>query len=323
MSNQLSYECAAEAGAAPVTLQIAMSRLSPAVVLQANSSSVDLLVGLGAADMPGHLAIANLQRIEHRTTFADPLPTDVKWVLLWRGRSTPMLGDDDMPLLIVPFAPLKQLEALEGGGLRLKFEGERAVAAVIPIYGMIRPLARDTAEWTTQRTLPGIAVTCGWWQANVAAFPIDATESFDYDAEEDAVDVKYTYDYLQLKDRPPLSAPVPPMLALAVREGFGKAGGALEFKFLGTPENPSLATIFGPYLSLNAADSLTFTVKGLKRYVEYQRPAPKPSNANSKPFEDKLQAEVQKIMAAGVLAPWFYQDGPVSREPDPTTTLLG
>jgi hypothetical protein len=304
-SNSLIYDCAAADGGS-ATLQVVLSRLSPAVLLRAQADSLDLFVGVRPQDVPANAALAGDGGIAIRVGAAGPAPGACRWVLLWQGRSTQAMGAGDVPLLVVPFVPLKAIETMEGGGLRLRSQTAQMLVAVMPLRGIVRPDARETAAWTGGLP-PAVAQKCDWWAARLGQFPIDVTEAYAYDAAEDRADVTWRFEYLKSADGPAI-APLPPMLALARQQGFGAAQGPLAMSVSAEPVDTGVATIFGPYVAIEGSQ-VTWSLKGLKRYVDWKRAVPTAPTAESRPFDEKLGAEVDRIIRAGVLAPWFYEDG--------------
>lgn len=114
-------------------------------------------------------------------------------------------------------------------------------------------------------------------------------ETYSYDPTSDTVTITATFDKQGL-------APVPPLLALAVKYGFPA-------QVTPRPVDTGKPSALGPLLGVVGADQYTVTVKGLGKYVLPRavivaRPAPAR-------LQQELEGEVSKIIRAGHLAPWL------------------
>jgi len=305
--NQLTYDCGRDSNGQDVTMELYVSRLSPAIIARTSSDSLVVLTGTAKGDLPDLLAAGGADGVMRRKGAAGKLPDGSRWVLLWRGKRTRAFGQGDLPLLIVPLSPLLGIEQGPSGGLRLRFEG-KAAAALLPVTGIDRPDVAQTANWVAQGLPKQLKQACDFWARYAPAFPVDAVESFRYDEQTDTAETTVEVRFLKVREDAASAVPVPPMLALADSQGFGKDGSALKLTFSAKPTATGLNTIFGPLIVIEGSSKFTWSVNGLRRYVDFSRLAA-PATEASRPFDERLASEVRKVVAAGMPAPWFYQDG--------------
>jgi hypothetical protein len=130
----------------------------------------------------------------------------------------------------------------------------------------------------------------GWRGEKAQNVPSSVVETYSYDEAGDTVTIAARFDRKGF-------ASLPPMLALAARFGFP------------VEAEPKLAdagrqSVFGPLVGLDGGDAYTLRVKGLGKYVRETRPLG-PGEAPID-LQDRLEAEVARITAAGHLAPWLF-----------------
>src|SRR5690606_31258669 len=90
-------------------------------------------------------------------------------------------------------------------------------------------------------------------------------------------------------------APVPPVLAMAMRYGF-------PIELSGQPAALPIATHSGPYSGIVGAEAVEYAIHGLQRYID-QPPVDNPGgNPQAEELVRELRGEVAKMMAAGPLA---------------------
>jgi hypothetical protein len=127
----------------------------------------------------------------------------------------------------------------------------------------------------------------GWGGDQAANVPKAVEETYAYDAKTDTVTVTERFDRKGF-------APVPPMLALAMDQGF-------HVRFDPKPMPLKDAGVLGPLVGYENADSYTWSIEGLSRYV-FERPVlgaePAPAEVQMVVLEKALEAEVAKIVAA-------------------------
>jgi len=212
----------------------------------------------------------------------------------------------DAPMLIIPSQPpTVRLTGDKGagpeGGLTLTFPQPGAKLALLPLFGYQLPLAAETEAWSRDGHLPsGISRRCDWWAAHLAEYPLTVTETLAYDADADAAMLGETFTFTRVRPGGTRGAPVAPMLELARRAGFPIA-------LDGTINDAGLSTYCGPYAVIDGADGYTARITGMGKYVRDTPLAPPPLVAPDTPAawtQDELAAEVDKVLAAGHLAPY-------------------
>ena len=128
-----------------------------------------------------------------------------------------------------------------------------------------------------------------WRGDKAATVPASVTETYAYDAAGDTVTVTVKFDKAGF-------APVPPMLALAVKHGF-------PVEFDKKPAETGHASVFGPLVGFENTDTYTWKVKGLGKYVLAQTTLG--DGKVPEPLQKALETEVSKVLEAGPLAPWL------------------
>lgn len=129
------------------------------------------------------------------------------------------------------------------------------------------------------------------------AVPGGATEVYRYDPASDTVSVEVTFDASGF-------AALPPMLALAYQYGF-------PIEFNQPIQDTGFRSVFGPLMGVENSTGYTYSIRGLGRYVLDEREF----GAGEVPadLQAELEAEVEQILQAGHLAPWFlYPKAPRS-----------
>jgi hypothetical protein len=129
------------------------------------------------------------------------------------------------------------------------------------------------------------------WRGDRAATigdPVEETYSYDEGADTVTIDVKF--------DRKGF-APVAPMLAVAARYG-------LAVQIEPSPTETGHLSVLGPLMGVEHADRYTLKFRGLGKYIAV-RPTAR-SGEVSVDLQDRLEAEVDKIVQAGHLAPWLF-----------------
>lgn len=239
------------------------------------------------------------------------------WLLCWYGKNSFFHGntrssaeihygwagvkiwDDgvykgDCPFLILFHKAPLWLEADWTQGLEIEPEDQDCRVFVLPLLGELIPKSEDTEEWAGG--LPQeIIDRCDWWAAHSDKVPLDAAESYGYDAATDTITIteKFTYEPFRAGNR--IAAPVPPVMAVAHLAGFAP------LSFSHAPEDAKLFTAVGDYLAVPGVETYEMRFKGLGKYID---PRPAPEGAAPERLVKILEDEVRRIVDAGHLAPW-------------------
>jgi len=239
------------------------SALSPALVVEAAGDTLTLFRGMKEAGLrpPQHL----LARMHPETSqLLEP------WVLLWFGetpewRGVALADGSPCPTFDVPFlVVLDQLPRKWNtkAGVELAFARRGARAAVLPLLGVRRADPTDTTAWPADPDEMGrLAQSCRSWTPLLQAIPVDVSEEYRLDAQNDLIEVRVRFGYLDSGARGARHvAPVPPLLMLARQAG-------LPIRFSKEPVATGCATAVGPYYVVPDAEGYTYSVSGLLRFV--------------------------------------------------------
>jgi len=175
------------------------------------------------------------------------------------------------------------------------------------ITGPVR-LKAETEPWKT--ALPEeVLVQCRTWSRALRDYPIDVEETYSIDRREDVLRIRQKFQWASFDDEwntaPVRSAPIPPMLAVALRGNvavtFWQDGKLIE------PVNYSLMDVAGPMMCIEGGDSYEYRITGLGKYLWDERERRTPATA--KLLKDKLESHVSNMVKSGHLAPLYYVHG--------------
>lgn len=327
----ITYECGLPDGKT-TTMRLLVSRLAPALLVQTPAQSVSFFknqnaegrMGYMAYPADGKIAVKKMELGENLVEWEHAKP----WLLFWLDKPfshqrylAEARGDPRSVNCPVLFLLSEQAELVDADDrMRLQFFGggkeaeEPRSIVMLPLFGDDFPPQSVVEGW--QKTgLPGeVAERCDWWRNMLGSFPLTVSETCEgSDGQADVVTLNSFFEYIQLWETTGGSAPLPPMLALAMEMGFPVEvkGGALK--------DSGLVTMFGPFMVVENTESYSLKIAGMGKYALESRFALKPEAAPSA-LHAELLAEVGKMISAGHLAPWL----PVSRdisgdvESDPT-----
>lgn len=320
------------------SLKFYVSRLTPAVVVESTRGEL-ILFGAGkppclpisqltrqnAAPQP--IALATPWGVVSRERIAElPLDDDLEygWLLVWFGKDAglhstrfpwgynmdlhgaPPSSSVDCPVLLV-FQRSPERITVDSG---LCFEFDETGAgrvALLPLFGDLYPSVNETKQWTPLQTsgpatLPEqIAKQCEWWAAHLREIPLTVSERCEHDPESDTIRITEEIRYLRLSEGGERFAPLPPMLALAHKHGF-------PMEFGGALVETSVNTAFGPYAGFAAAGQYVCELQGLAAYALETRRVGLDGQEGEQ-LNMLLSNEIDKIIQAGHLAPWYPATG--------------
>jgi len=315
---------------------ITVSRLTPAILIELEGKSICLFAGDKTAGWthplylsdwkrrvpvdlpraPRHYATSDGRSVRSGMLAAEATSltgAEQGWLLLWFGRESWFYGGSalmpptkivpgDAPMLLVATqAPTVKLTGLEGtgpdGSLEVSFAQPGAKLMLLPLEGYRFPAAADTQSWLS--ALPeDVRKRCDRWAGILGQWPAGVVESVSYDTATDAATLTAVFTHKAIRPGARPYAPLPPMLELARQEGF-------PINLSGTATDTDLVTYCGPYAVVNETDRYTASIPGLGKYAREAlrvQPASAPS-AEAEAVRSELVAEVDKILAAGHLAP--------------------
>jgi len=268
--------------AAESPLTVLVTQLSPAWLFR--STGKDLMLfgdttrfGLGA---PSFMAFATADgtRVRPLSSAADDAQLKAMsepWVLVWWQNSEGWT-QWDVPYLVL-FQHRPATLKLDAGGLTASFAGPAEFFATLPLYGYAKLPQKAAWEkdkdagrlppewpveqlrpWTWEKGLPKVvAERCNWWSRALVKFPYHVKETFEVNHAGGSVDVKDVFEYVEIandwKTPANVCAPFSPTLALAQQGGYPiSVGGKLS--------DCQYATVFGPYMVLEGATELKYSL---------------------------------------------------------------
>lgn len=304
----------------PNNATLYLSRLTPALVVETDGSPITFFTG---AKAPAPRMMANSNGIIPAEDFADIQLGDTPWLLVWFGKDAGFQSSRfpytyngkgwmptqyvpvDCPILLVFPDPLAEVGLAARGGLGVNFENlananllEDGIArvAVLPLFGDIYPTVKQTEAWAAG--LPeDVKAHCEKWAQYLAAVPLTARETYDFDEASDTITITGKIEFLKLRENGVKFAPLPPMAALARAYGF-------PMKVSGEVARTSALTAIGPCEGLENADSYAIEVPGLLKYVRQTRKV-NPQQKEPEELDRVLNSEISKMTQAGHLAPWY------------------
>ncbi|GAP13451.1 hypothetical protein LARV_01205 [Longilinea arvoryzae] len=314
-------------------MQFYVSRMSAAVALQTGATSLTLFNGSlpryaiqsdhvarlsdGAA-YPKYVAYSSggavqVKALSSSTTSLSGL--DANWALVWYGNNShfvdtrrplsydwTLLTSDayqaDAPMLLVFQNKPTSIKQASGGGVELAFSSAAGVMSILPFDGRLTRSTTETESWAGG--LPtAVKNKITWWAARSCEFPLSVAETYGYDAPTDTTSITENFNFLTVCSGGIRLAPLPATVALA-RD-------ALPITFSGNVVDGGLSTEFGPSQGIEGVGSYTWSMSGLRDYVDNSREV----QDGGVPAEltDRLNAEVQKVVSSGHYAPWIFLDG--------------
>lgn len=315
------------------TLQLTASRMSAAVAIQSGASSLTMFTGnvprysLDATRVnrlsdgpiyPKYVAYTSggtLQVKTLSTTSVSLSGMDSQWIMIWFGGNShfadtrkPLSYDwtlptsdafqADTPILMVFQNKPSGIKHASGGGIELTFPSSMGAMSLLPVDGRLTRPVSETEGWASG--LPqAIRDKVNFWASRSCEFPLTVSETYQYIPSSDTSRITETFTFLSICTGGIRFAPLPPFLALAMN--------TLPIQFSATVnQNGNLNTEFGPLVGIDGVSSYSWSMSGLKTYTNETRSLMNGTVPGE--LKQKLEAEVQKIIASGHYAPWIFLD---------------
>jgi len=215
-------------------------------------------------------------------------------------------GIGEWPMLVVLERRAERLAA-DGDGWSLSFGGPAGRTIVAPLYGRRWVRREEIARW--KDGVPAAAAAqARAWTARLRAVPVDVREEMGLEQGVPTVTDRFTVEEIRdawgTKPRP--WAPLPPVFALAWKEGFPvrPADG-------GPFEDWGWLHRLGPLGGLDGRREISFriSIPQLESYLA-DEPKARPGGGDAaRRLREKLAAEVDRVLAAGPLAPHQWPFG--------------
>ncbi len=313
-------------------MQFYVSRMSAAVALQTSATSLTLFNGSvpryaiqsgkvsyvsdGPA-YPKYVAYSSGGAVQVKALSSSATALsglDANWALVWYGKNShfvdtrrplsydwTLLTSDayqaDAPMLLVFQNKPASIKQASGGGVELAFSSAAGAMSILPFDGRLTRTATETESWASG--LPtAVKNKISWWAGRSCEFPLSVAETYAYDAPTDTASITENFNFLTVCSGGIRLAPLPATVALA-RD-------ALPLVFSGNVVDGGLSTEFGPSQGIEGVAAYTWSMSGLRDYVDNQREV----QDGSVPAEltGRLNAEVQKVISSGHYAPWIFLD---------------
>lgn len=315
------------------SLQVTASRMSAAVAIQSSATSLTLFSGnvsryswsstrvnrlSDGPIYPKYVAYTSGGTLQIRTlstTSTSLSGMDSSWILLWFGGNSHFVDtrkplsyewtlptsdayQADAPLLIVFQNKPSAVKHASSGGIELSFPSSLGALSLLPIDGRFTRSTSETEGWATG--LPqAMQDKVNFWANRSCEFPLTVTETYQYIPSTDTARITETFTFLSICSGGTRFAPIPPFLSIATNN--------LPIQFSGTVNrNGNLNTEFGPVAGIDGVSSYTWSMSGLKTFTNETRSVLNGSVPDE--LRQKLEAEVQKIIASGHYAPWIFLD---------------
>ena len=317
------------------TMELVVSRLSPAILLRVSGGNLNLLdlsetaakkgdggsskseakppTGKGGGSGGGadvflrHIAVPTAAGIKVLMGPATVEGAELSepWLVGWFGQSSPALSQgQDCPLLLVLERRPQRVQLHERQGLSLRFAGDSGYVAVMALAGFADVRAAQSEGWSAG--LPEAMVKrAREWALLLRHYPTDVKECYRVDSEADRVIVREEVTFLSTQDdwKTPgrKVAPLPPILAAAWRYG-------LPLRFSGRVVDLNRVENAGLCAGIDAADQYTWEAPGLLKYLRESIQVGE-LGAQAAPLRQTLEKEVRKMLKAGHLRAGYFSGG--------------
>ena len=324
-------------------LKLTVSRLSPAVLVETQGSSLSLFSGnVGGATSnggsisnrkpspshPKYLAyssggVTRVDRLTGERLFLPPL--DGSWALLWYGTNSHFV-DTKAPISYSPdygwgAASLPETLTYQADAPMLLTFSSPPTSAEAPAEGGVDIHFSGPAGYVALMPLLGIdhplAEDTERWSIGL---PPDIKSKIDFWSDRLAlfpVGVSEDYSYDTATDTATVSETIAYRRIRATGTPFATlppvlaltiaVGNPLEVKLSGPIADPGYPTEFGPICGIDNTGGYSWSISGLRKYTDQRRVLAGTSEA-AKGLQEELTNQVQKLIAAGHLKPWLFSD---------------
>jgi hypothetical protein len=322
------------------SLKLWATRTSPALLVQVPNNQVRLFSGSvtrrslcgndicsdTGATSPKYVAYATAGGIQRATLGSGATSLsgiNQNWLLVWYGTDshfvetktpTSYSGPDydhaslpvtqayqgDAPMLLLFQKAPSSIQKDASGGIQVTLAQASSYIGILPVLGRDHPRASVTEAWRNNGLPADVAAKIQWWAGHLCSYPVTASESYGYNAGTDTASITENITFLDnvLCAGGTRFAPIPPMVGI-VKDSLGVS-------FSGTAVNANLPTEFGPTFGIEGVSQYTWSVSGLAELADNQRTVG--SGTAPADLEQELEAQVQRIIAAGHMAPWVFMD---------------
>lgn len=278
------------------TLRTRISNRTPTILFENTSSQYQLRGSFAGIAYPTSAGV------QIRTANGDLPAASLTegWLLVWDGVTSHRWA----PMVITLQNRPTQI-TFSTTGILMNFSGTAGSLAVTPLYGMSAPKSNEVNTWRT--SIPDATRDrARLLNSTARSFPISSTDNMSINSSGD-VTLSYSYSLTSIPPSAEFStsplqiAYLPPQLALAAWNGspITISGGALRDLGFVTPVGRVSGT---------TGTAVTAVLPGLANYWRTS-PAAGGGAAANDPLQMALQAEIQKMLAAGHLQPGYGRHG--------------
>lgn len=286
------------------TFRLTLSRLSPAALIESSGGEIVCRCEANAPKRRYFYSPADGRPRAVEIGTGKPLGLKkmdfTDWLLTWREPAS----EASPPLLFVlGRRRVHPLVEAKGDRFRLSFAEAPASAAVLPLVGVL-PADGRVDNW--KAGLPAdVAKRCADWGRWLCKYPVDVSETASYDAVADVIVLDESFTFKSLGgDGRGAFAPALPAAVAAKKHGLGVTFSRDEI-------DTDLATPLGS-CHLIPAEKYQVRIKGLGKYADEVR-ATGPAGAKGSHLVKEIEAEVDRILEAGELAPYFVPNNTASQ----------
>ncbi|MCY2954453.1 MAG: hypothetical protein NTU53_21190 [Planctomycetota bacterium] len=229
------------------------------------------------------------------------------WLVAWFGQSSPAKAQDqDCPLLLVLQHRPTRVQLEERRGLSLRFAGDSGYVAVMALMGFAHVRASQSDGWATGLPEP-MEQRARQWTPLLRHYPTDVKESYRIDPAADRVTVREEVTFLSTEDDwKTPGRKIAPLPPVLAAAWRYK----LPMSFSGPVVDRKHIENAGPYAGIADVDQYTWEAPGLLKYIrESIQVGELPQGGTAAPLRQTLTAEIQKMLQAGHLRPGYFAGG--------------